>query len=162
MRFFAAATLTLHVIKFKSSQWQWAHCTQMASTVTRAQLSIFRLRWCADNKSEATVWCYRVNMDQNPRGMFPAPCWIWATKIKVKWLTPAFFLMVNRAASLTAKAGQCKVYDKITLIRLFNHILQSQHSISFFILGLKSVSSFVGTGSLSLCFPMSLSAVISC
>ncbi len=31
-------------------------------------------------KSAATVWCYHVNMDQNLWGMFPKPCWIYATK----------------------------------------------------------------------------------
>ncbi len=34
---------------------------------------------CAADKSAATVWCYRVNMDQNLREMFPTPCWIYAT-----------------------------------------------------------------------------------
>ncbi len=35
---------------------------------------------CAADKSAATAWCYHVNMDQNLRGMFPTPCWIYATK----------------------------------------------------------------------------------
>ncbi len=35
---------------------------------------------CAADKSAATVWCYHVNMDQNLWLMFPAPCWINATK----------------------------------------------------------------------------------
>ncbi len=32
------------------------------------------------DKSAATAWCYHVNMDQNLWGMFPKPCWIYATK----------------------------------------------------------------------------------
>ncbi len=32
------------------------------------------------DKSAATAWCYHVNMDQNLWGMFPTPCWIYATK----------------------------------------------------------------------------------
>ncbi len=35
---------------------------------------------CAADKSAETVWCYHVNMDQNLWGMFPTPCWIYATK----------------------------------------------------------------------------------
>ncbi len=35
---------------------------------------------CAANKSAATAWCYHVNMDKNLWGMFPTPCWIYATK----------------------------------------------------------------------------------
>ncbi len=34
----------------------------------------------AADKSAATAWCYHVNMDQNLWGMFPTPCWIYATK----------------------------------------------------------------------------------
>ncbi len=39
---------------------------------------------CAAEKSAETAWCYHVNMDQNLWGMFPTPCWIYATK-KAKW-----------------------------------------------------------------------------
>ncbi len=62
---------------------------QMASTVTRSQSNRVPLgcggtgdphHGCAANKSAATVWCYHVNMDQNRWGMFPTPCWIYATK----------------------------------------------------------------------------------
>ncbi len=63
--------------------------TQMASTVTRSQFNRALLgcgetgdlhhEYAAD-KSAATVWCYRVNMDQNLWGMFPTHCWIYATK----------------------------------------------------------------------------------
>ncbi len=35
---------------------------------------------CAADKSAATVWCYHVNVSQNLWGMFPTPCWIYATK----------------------------------------------------------------------------------
>ncbi len=35
---------------------------------------------CAAGKSAATAWCYHVNIDQNLWGMFPTPCWIYATK----------------------------------------------------------------------------------
>ncbi len=31
-------------------------------------------------KSAVTVWCYHVNIDQHLWGMFPKPCWIYATK----------------------------------------------------------------------------------
>ncbi len=33
-----------------------------------------------DVKSAATAWCYHVKMNQNLWGMFPTPCWIYATK----------------------------------------------------------------------------------
>ncbi len=77
-----------HVTKLKSSQtWQWVHHSQMASTVTRSQSNIAPLgcggtrdHGCAADKSAATAWCYHVNMDQNLWGMFPTPCWIYATK----------------------------------------------------------------------------------
>ncbi len=70
--------------------WQWVHFTQMVSTVTRSQSNraplgcggtgYSRSIGCAADKSAATVWCYHVNMDQNLWGMFPTPCWIYATK----------------------------------------------------------------------------------
>jgi len=91
-----------HVTKLRSSQtgfsnhlrlvswtWQWVHFTQMASTVPRSQSNRVSLgcggtgdlyNGCADDKSAATVWCYHVNMNQNLWGMFPTPCWIYATK----------------------------------------------------------------------------------
>ncbi len=68
---------------------QWAHFTQMASTVTRSQSNRAPLgcgrtvdshHGCAADKSAATAWYYHVNMDQNLWGMFPTPCWIYATK----------------------------------------------------------------------------------
>ncbi len=34
---------------------------------------------CSRKKSAATAWCYHVNMDQIVWGMFPTPCWIYAT-----------------------------------------------------------------------------------
>lgn len=40
---------------------------------------------CAADKSKATAWCYHANMDQNLWGMFPAPCWIFATKAMHYW-----------------------------------------------------------------------------
>ncbi len=83
-----------HVTKLKSSQigflnMKWVHFTQMASTVTRSPSSRAPLgcggtgdshHGCAANKSAETAWCYHVNMDQNLWGMFPKPCWIYATK----------------------------------------------------------------------------------
>ncbi len=83
-----------HVTKLKSSQigflnMKWVHFTQMASTVTRSQSNRAPLgcggtgdshHGCAADKSAATAWCYHVNMDQNLWGMFPTPCWIYATK----------------------------------------------------------------------------------
>ncbi len=82
-----------HVTKLKSSQtgflnMTWVHFTQMASTVTRSQSNRAPLgcggtgdshHGCAADKSAATVWCYHVNMDQNLWGMFPTPCWFYAT-----------------------------------------------------------------------------------
>ncbi len=35
---------------------------------------------CAADKSAATAWYYHVNMEQHLWGMFPTPCWIYATK----------------------------------------------------------------------------------
>ncbi len=80
-----------HVTKLRlvSWTWQWVHFTQMASTVTRSQSNRAPLgcggtgdshHGCAADKSTETVWCYHVNMDQNLWGMFPKPCWIYATK----------------------------------------------------------------------------------
>ncbi len=82
-----------HVTKLKSSQtgflnMKWVHFTQMASTVTRSQSNRAPLgcgtgdshHGCAADKSAATAWCYHVNMGQNLWGMFPTPCWIYATK----------------------------------------------------------------------------------
>ncbi len=76
-------------LKLFSWTWQWVHFTQMASTVTRSQSNRAPLGcgwsrdshhgWAAD-KSAATAWCYHVNMNQNLWGMFPTPCWIYATK----------------------------------------------------------------------------------
>ncbi len=76
-------------LRLVSWTWQWVHFTQMASTVTRSQSSRVPLgcggmgdshHGCAADKSAATAWCYHVNMDQNLRGMFPKPCWIYSTK----------------------------------------------------------------------------------
>ncbi len=75
-------------LRLVSWTWQWVHVTQMASTVTRSQSNRAPLgcgetgdshHGCAADKSAATVWCYHVNMDQNLWGMFPKPCWIYAT-----------------------------------------------------------------------------------
>ncbi len=76
-------------LRLVSWTWRWVHFTQMASTVTRSQSNRAPL-WCggtrdshhgcADDKSAGTVWCVHVIMDQNLRGMFPTPCWIYATK----------------------------------------------------------------------------------
>ncbi len=69
--------------------WQWVHFTQMTSTVTRSQFNRASLgcggtgdshHGCAADKSAATAWCYHVNMNKNLWGMFPTPCWIYATK----------------------------------------------------------------------------------
>ncbi len=77
------------IIRLVSWTQQWVHFTQMASTVTRSQSNRAPLgcggtgdlhHGCAADKSAATVWCYHVNMDQNLWGMFPTPCWIYATK----------------------------------------------------------------------------------
>ncbi len=77
------------VVQLFSWTWQWVNFTQMASTVTRSQSSRAALgcggtgdshHGCTDDKSAETVWCYHVNMDQNLWGMFPTPCWIYATK----------------------------------------------------------------------------------
>jgi len=60
----------------------------MTSTVTRSQSSRAAL-WCGGmgeshhvhpKKSTANAWSYHDIMDQNLWGMFPAPCWIYATK----------------------------------------------------------------------------------
>ncbi len=76
-------------LRLVSWAWQWVHFTQMASTVTRSQSNRAPLgcggmgdlhHGCAADKSTATAWCYHVNMDQNLWGMFPTPCWIYATK----------------------------------------------------------------------------------
>ncbi len=76
-------------LRLVSWTWQWVHFTQTASTVTRSQSNRASLgcggtrdshHGCADDKSAATVWYYHVNMDQNLWGMFPTPCWIYATK----------------------------------------------------------------------------------
>ncbi len=76
-------------LRLVSWTWQWVHFTQMASTVTRSQSNRAPLgcggtgdshHGCAADKSAATAWCYHVKMDQNIRGMFPTPCWIYATK----------------------------------------------------------------------------------
>ncbi len=72
------------------SDWflEWVHFTQMASTVTRFQSNRATLgcggkgyshHGCAADKSAATAWCYDINMDQHLWGMFPTPCWIYAT-----------------------------------------------------------------------------------
>ncbi len=76
-------------LRLVSWTWQWVHFTQMASTVTRSQSNRAPL-WCggtgdshhgcAADKSSGTAWWYHVNMDQNLWWMFPAPCWIYATK----------------------------------------------------------------------------------
>ncbi len=83
-----------HVTKLKSSQTGFLNMTMSSlySNVLHShQISINRAalgcggtrdshHGCADDKSTATVWCYHVNMDQNLWGMFPTPCWIYATK----------------------------------------------------------------------------------
>ncbi len=75
-------------LRLVSWTWQLVHFTQMASTVTRSQSNRAPLgcggtgdshHGCAADKSAATAWCYHVNMDQNLWGMFPTPCWIYAT-----------------------------------------------------------------------------------
>ncbi len=84
-----AASQSSNHLRLVSWTWQWVHFTQMASTVTRSQSNRAPVgcggtrdshHGCADDKSAATVWCYQVNMDQNLWGMFPTPCWIYATK----------------------------------------------------------------------------------
>ncbi len=86
-----------HATKLKSSQTGFLNMTisslyQLASTVTRSQSNRAPLgrggtgdshHGCAADKSAATARCYHVNMDQNLWGMFPTPCWIYATRIKV-------------------------------------------------------------------------------
>ncbi len=78
-------------LRLVSWTWQWVHFTQMISTVTRSQSNRAPLgcggtrdshHGCAADfiKSAATAWWYHVNMDQNLWGMFPTPCWIYATK----------------------------------------------------------------------------------
>ncbi len=76
-------------LRLDSWTWQWVHFTQMGSTVTRSQSNRAPLgcggmgyshHGCAADKSAATAWCYHVNMDQHLWGMFPTPCWIYATK----------------------------------------------------------------------------------
>ncbi len=76
-------------LRLVSWTWQWVHFSQMASTVTRSQSNRAPLacggtgdshHGCAADKSAATAWCYHVNMDQNIWGIFPTPCWIYATK----------------------------------------------------------------------------------
>ncbi len=76
-------------LRLVSWTWKWVHFTQMASTVTRSQSNRAPLgcggtrdshHGCAADKSAATAWCFHVNMDQNLWGMFPTPCWIFATK----------------------------------------------------------------------------------
>ncbi len=76
-------------LRLVSWTWPSIHFTQMASTVTRSQSNRAPLgcggtgdshHECAADKSAATAWCFHVKMDQNIRGMFPTPCWIYATK----------------------------------------------------------------------------------
>ncbi len=76
-------------LRLVSWTWKLVHFTQMASTVTRSQSNRASLGCgetgdshdgCEADKSAATTWCYHVNMDQNLWGMFPKPCWIYATK----------------------------------------------------------------------------------
>ncbi len=83
-----------HVTKLKSSQTGFLNMTMSSlysnvSTVTRSQSSRVPLgcggtgyshHGCAADKSAATAWCYHVNMGQNLWGLFPTPCWIYATK----------------------------------------------------------------------------------
>ncbi len=75
-------------LRLVSWTWQWVHFTQMASTVTISQSNRAHLgcggmgdlyHGCAADKSASTAWCYHVNMNQNLWGMFPTPCWIYAT-----------------------------------------------------------------------------------
>ncbi len=83
-----------HVTKPKSSQSGFLNMT-MSSVYSNGlhshqisiQESTFGMWWRRDlhhgytaYKSAATAWCYNVNIDQNLRGMFPTPCWIYATK----------------------------------------------------------------------------------
>ncbi len=76
-------------LRLVSRTWKWVHFTQMASTVTRSQSNRAPLgcggtgdshHGCAADKSAATACRDHVNMDQNLEGMFPKPCWIYATK----------------------------------------------------------------------------------
>ncbi len=83
-----------HVTKLKSSQTGFLNMSMsslysMASTVTRSQSNRAPLGCggtgdshlgCAADKSAGTAWCYHINMEQNLWGMFPTPCWIYATK----------------------------------------------------------------------------------
>ncbi len=81
-----------HVTKLKSSQTGFLNMTMSSlysnglhrSQSNRALLGCGRTvdlhHECAAEKSAATAWCYHVNMDQNIWGMFPTPCWIYATK----------------------------------------------------------------------------------
>ncbi len=72
------------------SHWFLEHDnTQMASTVTGSQSNRVPLGCggtgdshlkCAADKSAATVWSYHVSIDKNLWGVFPTPCWIYATK----------------------------------------------------------------------------------
>ncbi len=87
-----SSRITHHITKLKSSQTGFLNMT-MSSLYSNGlhshQISIQEHLWdvvereihgCAADKSAATAWCYHVNMDQNLWGMFPTPCWIYATK----------------------------------------------------------------------------------
>ncbi len=76
-------------LRLVSWTWQWVHFTQMNSTDTRSQSNRAPLgcggtgdshHGCAADKSAAAAWWYHDNMNQNLWGMFPTPCWIYATK----------------------------------------------------------------------------------
>lgn len=64
---------------------------------------------CAANTSAATAWCYQVDMDENVWGMFPAPCWVHARRIKavlnsickmyqIKWSVKVYLEKLNSTA----------------------------------------------------------------
>ncbi len=76
-------------LRLVSWTWQWVHFTQMASTVTRSQSNRAPLG-CAGTRF--TSWmcsrqicsnCVTLSCQCEPNnlwGMFPTPCWIYATK----------------------------------------------------------------------------------
>ncbi len=84
-----------HVAKLKSSQTGFTHDNEFFTLLKRTpqspDLNPIEHLWdvvereihimdVLPTKSAATVWCYHVNMDQTIWGMFPTPCWIYATK----------------------------------------------------------------------------------
>ncbi len=95
-------------LRLVSWTWQWIHFTQMASTVTRSQSNWAPLgcggtgdshHGCAADKSAATAWCYKVNMDQNLWGLFPTPC---STDLRMS----GGHLGMDESTSSTAQPGK--------------------------------------------------------